>query len=116
MGLAEAAGKAAMDLAKNEGLQNKTTSALSMLFPYVGARKRALDMYISEIEKSDLPIDAKMIATLNAKETIKQLKNKKNIADIAIESAKEGTRFDADSGVNQEWLERFMDSAGFVSE
>lgn len=116
MGLVEAAGKTAIDLVKSEGIQNKAASALGMLFPYAGIRKHALDMYIHEIEESDLPIDTKMIAILNAKDTIKKLKNKKDIADIAIENAEEGTCFDAKSGVNQEWLERFMDSAGFVSE
>lgn len=87
-----------------------------MLFPYVGIEKRALDMYISDIEKSDMSPESKLIATLSAKTTIKKLKNQKSVADQAVLNAKEDTVFDASSGVNHDWLERFMDSAGFVSE
>ena len=32
-----------------------------------------------------------------------------------MNNAKEGTDFSDKSGVSEEWLERFMDSAGFVS-
>ena len=32
-----------------------------------------------------------------------------------MENAKQGTDFSENSGVSEEWLERFMDSAGFVS-
>lgn len=116
MDLVGVSGKVVTDLAKNEGIQNGASSVLGMLFPYVGIRKRALDTYISDVEKSDMSSEAKLIAILNAKDTIKRLKNKKGIADIAIENAEEGTDFSATSGVNQEWLERFMDSAGVVSE
>ena len=87
-----------------------------MLFPYAGIEKRALEMYLSDIEKSDLPPESKLIATLSAKKTIKKLKNQKSVADQAVSNAKEGTVFDASSGVNNDWLDRFMDAAGFVSE
>lgn len=116
MSLMQVAGAAAVELAKNEGIQSRAASTMGMLFPYAGIRKRALDMYISDIEKSNLPAESKVIAVLNAKDTIKKLKNRKEIADIAIENAREGTDFTPDSGINQEWLERFMESAGFVSE
>ena len=87
-----------------------------MLFPYAGIEKRALEMYLSDIEKSDLTPESKLIATLSAKKTIKKLKNQKSVADQAVSNAKEGTVFDASSGVNNDWLDRFMDAAGFVSE
>lgn len=116
MVIGEMAASAAVDLAKNEGIQDKTTSLLGMLFPYAGIEKRALDMYVADIEKSDLSPESKLIAVLNAKETIKKLKNQHKVAEIAIENANADTVFDSSSGVNQEWFERFMDSAGFVSE
>ncbi|MBD5518925.1 MAG: DUF2806 domain-containing protein [Lachnospiraceae bacterium] len=116
MGIIEKAGEAALDLAKNEATLDKTSNIVNMLFPYVGLTKKALDMYISDIEKSDLPSESKLIAVLNAKNTIKKLKNQKNIAEIALDTAKEDTDFTEKSGVNSEWLERFMDSAGFVSD
>ena len=47
--------------------------------------KKAVDMYIAEIEKSDMPIDAKMYAMMNAKKQLKQMKNQKQIAEIAMQ-------------------------------
>lgn len=116
MEIMKKAGETALDLAKNEAVLDKTSSITSMLFPYIGLRKKALDMYISDVEKSDMSSESKIIAVLNAKETIKRLNNQKNIAEIAINSAKEETDFTEKSGVNREWFERFMDSAGFVSD
>lgn len=115
MSLEKKLGETALDLVKSENVQNKAVDLLGMLFPYVGVKKKAVDLYIEEIENSDLSTDAKMISLLNAKKTLKKLKNQKNIAEIAKENAKEGTNFEETSGVNEEWLERFMESAGFVS-
>lgn len=108
--------KTAVDLVKNENVLNKTVDALGMLFPYAGITKKAVDMYIAEIEKSDMPIDTKMYALLNAKKQLKQMKNQKKIAEIAMQNVKEETSFTYDCGVNEEWLERFMDSAAYVSD
>ncbi len=116
MGIIEKAGETALDMVKNEAVLDKTSSIMSMLFPYAGLTKKALDMYISDVEKSDMASESKLIAVLNAKNTIKKLKNQKDIAQIAINTAKDETDFTEKSGVNKEWLERFMDSAGFVSD
>lgn len=116
MGIEKIIASTSADLIKNENIQNKVTSLLGMLFPYAGIEKRALDMYVSDVEKSDMSPESKLIAVLNAKETIKRLKNQKSIADNAVSNAKEDTTFDSSSGVDQEWLERFMNSAGFVSD
>lgn len=115
MGLSEIASGVVLDLAKNEGALNKTADVMGMLFPYAGLTKRALDMYISDVENSNMSSESKLFAILNAKKTIKQLKNQKKIAEIALDNVKTGTDFTSKSGVNEEWLERFMDSAGFVS-
>lgn len=109
-------GETALDLVKDEKIQNKAADLLGMLFPYAGIEKKAVDMYIEEIEKSDLSTEAKMILLLNAKKTVKKLKNQKNVAEIAINNAKEGTDFSEESGVNEEWFDRFMESASFVSD
>lgn len=116
MGLGKIAAETAVDLVKSENIQNKTADILGMLFPYAGIEKRALEMYVSDVEKSDMTAESKLIAVLNAKQTIKKLKNQKGVAEKAVANAKEGTVFDASSGVEQEWFERFMDSAGFVSD
>lgn len=79
MGIGEIATSTAVDLVKSENIQNKAVSLLGMLFPYVGIEKRALDMYLSDIEKSDMSPESKLIATLSAKTTIKKLKNQKKL-------------------------------------
>lgn len=77
MGIGEIAASTAVDLVKSENIQNKAVSLLGMLFPYAGIEKRALDMYLSDVEKSDMSPESKLIATLSAKTTIKKLKNQK---------------------------------------
>lgn len=108
-------GETALELVKSENVQNKAADLLGMLFPYVGVKKKAVDLYIEEIENSDLSTDAKMISLLNARKTLKKLKNQKNIAEIAKENVKEGTDFSEKSGVSEEWFDRYMESASFVS-
>lgn len=115
MGLEEKIGETAIDLVKNENVQNKMVELFEMIFPYTGIKKKAVDMYIEEIEQSDLSTEAKLISLLNAKKTLKGIKNQKNIVEIAKENAKEGTNFSKKSGVNEEWFDRFMESASFVS-
>lgn len=115
MEISKTAVKVASKLAENEAMVNKTSDILGILFPYAGLKKRALDIYVSDIEKSDLPSESKLIAVLDAKRTIKKLKNQKSIAEIAVNNAKEGTDFTEQSKVDEDWLERFMDAAGFVS-
>lgn len=110
-----AVAKTAVDLVKNDNVLNKTVGAMGMLFPYAGLKQKAVNMYIEEIEKSDMTPEAKVFTVLNIKKTFKKIKNQKSIADIAIENAKEGTDFSEKSGVSEEWLDRYMDSAGFVS-
>lgn len=110
-----AAAKTAVDLVKNENVLNKSVGVMGMLFPFAGLKQKAVEMYVEDIEKSDLPADTKVFMVLNTKKTFKKIKNQKAIAEIAMENAKQGTDFSENSGVSEEWLERFMDSAGFVS-
>ena len=107
--------KAAAEGAGKESV-NKLADAIGGIFPFWGLKKKAVSTYISEIENSNLSPEAKMMAIANAKKTYKQMKNQSSIAQIAKEAASAGTNFSATSGVDDEWLERFMDSAKFVSD
>lgn len=107
--------KAAAEGAGRESV-SKLANAIGGMFPFWGLKKRAVATYITDIENSNLSPEAKMVAIANAKKTYKQLKNQLAIAQIAQSTASEGTDFSEDSGVNDEWLERFMDSAKFVSD
>ena len=57
-----AAVKTAVDLVKNENVLNKTVGGMGMLFPYAGLKQKAVNMYIEEIEKSDMTPEAKVFA------------------------------------------------------
>lgn len=110
-----AVAKTAVDLVKSKNVLNKSVGLMGMLFPFAGMKQKAVEMYIEDIEKSDLPAETKVFMVLNTKKTFKKIKNQKAIAEIAIDNAKQGTDFSENSGVSEEWLDRFMDSAGFVS-
>ncbi len=106
--------KAAAEGAGKESV-NKIAAVIGGVFPFFGAKRQAVTTYINDIQNSNLSPEAKMMAIANAKKTYKQLKNQCAIAQIAQDAAKEGTDFSPSSGVDDEWLERFMDSAKFVS-
>ena len=107
--------KAAAEAAGKEGV-NKFSAIIGSFFPFWGLKKKAVDAYIKEIEESNLTPEAKMMSIANAKKTYKQLSNQISIAQIAQYAAKPGTDFSTSSSVDDEWLERFMDSAKFVSD
>lgn len=109
------AAKTLVDIAKNENALDKATGLMRMLFPYVGVKQKAVDMYIKDIEQSNLPTETKTYMLLNIKKEFKKIKNQKAIAEIAIENMKEETILSPDNHISEEWFDRFMDSAGFVS-
>ena len=112
---ATAVAKTAADLVKSEHVLGKASDLMGMLFPYARTKQKAVEIYLKDIEKSDLPPETKVFMILNTKKTFKKMKNQNSIAEIAMDNAKHGTDFSEKSGVNEEWLDRFMDSAGFVS-
>lgn len=76
MEIEKVAGDTVLELIKNEDVQNKVVGMMGMLFPYVGLIKKAVDMYINEIEKTDMSLEAKVFFVVNARKTIKKLKIK----------------------------------------
>ena len=114
MGLKKDAAEKGLEVA-TDLVKNNATNVLGMLFPFAGVKKKAVEMYMEDIEKSDLPKETKYGLLLNMKKEFKRLKNQKAVAQIALDNAKEGTDFSEKSGVNEEWFERYMDAAKFVS-
>ncbi len=105
-----------LELAKSADIPAKTAGIIEKLFPYLGIKKEAVEMYVTDIKESNLPEDTKIALILNTKKHFNNIKNQKEIAEIAISNAKEGTDFSGTSKVDEEWLERFMDSAAYVSK
>lgn len=107
--------KAAGEGAGREGI-NKIANFAGGLFPYFGLTKKAISTFVSDIENSNLPPEIKMYEIANAKKKLKQIKNQAAVANIAQNVAKEGTDFSEYSGVDEEWLDRYMDSSKHVSD
>lgn len=107
--------KAAAEGAGRESV-SKIANVIGGMFPFWGLKKKAVTAYIAEIENSNLPPETKMLAIANAKTTYRHLRNQVSIAQIAQSSAAEGTDFSEKSGVDDQWLDRFMDAAKFVSD
>ncbi|MCL2462467.1 MAG: DUF2806 domain-containing protein [Defluviitaleaceae bacterium] len=103
--VAESAGKESI---------NKLADFFGGLFPFFGLRKKGVDAYVQEIQNSNLSPDIKMLTIANTKRTFRELQNQEAIAKIALEVAKDGTDFGETSAVDEEWFDRFMDSAKFV--
>lgn len=106
---------AGAEAAAKEGT-NMISSAMGCLFPFATAKRDAVKTYIEEIKKSDISPESKMIAIGNVKNNYKYLCNQLKIKEIAENTAKEGTDFSLTSGVREEFVDRFMDSAKFVSD
>ena len=104
---AEGAGKASVE---------RLGDMVESLFPFFGVKKIAVKDYLAAIEASDLTLDEKMLAKMNTKKMYRHWKNQKKIAEIAQEQALPGTDFSKESKVQEEWLDRFMDAAKYVSE
>lgn len=95
---------------------DKIANVLGGFFPFWGLRKRAVEAYVSAIEKSNLDPDIKMLQIANTKKTFKELQNQMAIAEIAQSAAKEGTDFSINSSVDDEWFSRYMDAGKHVSD
>lgn len=50
MSLKTKAAEAALELATNENVLDKTTGLLGMLFPYAGVKQKAIEMYIEDMK------------------------------------------------------------------
>lgn len=120
MGLEDVAlevAKAAGEAAAKEGT-NKLANAIGGLFPFWGMKKKAVDVYVRNIEQSDLSPEAKMMAIANTKKTFRELKNQTAIIDVAYTALGEGQNVDADfmENTDSELINRLIDSGKFVSD
>ena len=88
---------------------------LEVFLPFLGAKRKAVDYYIQSVENSNLDEMTKTVAIFNIKKVMKELRNQTSIVEIAQKVAKPGTDFSSNSKVDDDWLNRFMDSAKFVS-
>ena len=110
------AGSVAVDLAKNKQIQKVSGGLLSKIFPTFGIEKKAVDVYVAEIEKSNMSADAKLVAIMSVKNKLKGIKNQRAIISKCIESADEETDFSDSSKVKEDFFDKYMDFARFVSD
>ena len=107
----------ASDVAKAaESANNILLGVLDRFFPYCGLDKRALDIYIAEIEKSDKPKEFKAWEIMQAKKEFKKLKNINSIFEFAQEFCSEDEFKNVHYSDNEDWYDYFLEHAGNVSE
>lgn len=106
---AEAAGKESV---------NSLAGLVRSMFPFWGLKKRAVDAYISEVERSNLSPDAKMCAIINVKKTYQELKNQSAIIDVAysVLSCEQSGSTEALPSPDNELVSRLIDAGKFVSD
>ncbi len=104
------------ELAKTiEGTTNIISGIIDRFFPYCGLTQKALDIYISEIEKTDKPKEYKAWEVMHAKQEFKKLKNISSIVEFAKEYCTEEDINKSTYSDNEEWYDRFFENAGNVS-
>lgn len=108
--------KATSIVEKTTGIIEKASTIPGKLFPYLGIKKDAVESYKRDIMNSNLSPDHKAIALRDLKKHMKYLKNQESIAVFARLNANANTDFSENSKVDDDWLDRFMDSAKFVSK
>jgi len=96
-----------------EVAKKHSSMLIGFLFPQVEAFDAYKDSIRNDSELTDLE---KAIKLHTARNDFKHIINQNKIAQIANDSAKEGTDFSDKSGVNEDFIDRFMDSAKFVSD
>lgn len=104
------------DLSNIVNAGNTLTSVLSRFFPYWGLEGKALDVYIDEIKKSDKPAEVKVFEILNAKKSVKKIKNTSNILELATNYLSEADIKAVSYEDNEEWFDSFFESSGNVSD
>ena len=73
-----AVAKTAVDLVKNENVLNKSVGVMGMLFPFAGLKQKAVEIYIKDIEKSDLPAENKSFYDYEYEEDFQKDQEPKN--------------------------------------
>ena len=89
---------------------------IDRFFPYCKLTKRALDVYIAEIEKSDKPKEYKAWEVLRAKQEFRKLENINSIVELAQEYCTDEEIDNSSYSDNEAWYDRFFEKAGSVSE
>lgn len=113
-----------MEMAKAfaEGAGKQSASNVSEflggLFPFWGMKKKAVDVYVREIEQSNMSPEAKMMAIANTKKTFREFRNQAAIVDVAYTALGDGQNIDADSlkNADSELISRLIDAGKFVSD
>ncbi len=108
----------ALDIAKTiaGSAPNVIKDIIERHFPFWNINRRALDIYISEIEKSDASKEVKAWQVLHAKQDFKKLANMKSVMEIAAEFLTEDDVKGVRYSDNEEWFDRFFERASSVSD
>jgi len=94
-------------------LIDKISDAVGWVVSHETAKKIAVDTYIKEIQESNFDAITKASLISQAKKTIKEYCNQKEIVNMALNALNPSAR---PNDVNTDWLLQFMDKARLVSD
>ena len=94
-------------------LIDKISNAVGWIATHDTPNRIAVDTYIKDIQDSNYDPITKASLISQAKKTIKEYSNQKNIVDMAISMITPSANPD---DVNEDWLLQFMDKARLVSD
>jgi len=94
----------------------KLDKVLGGMFPYYFMKRDAVNMYLENIYRSDLPMEIKMYNILNARKEIKRIKNIKTINELAMLDSGVNVDFSNNSKVSDTWLEHFYEESKDISD
>jgi len=100
------------------GKESVTTLAkgIQALFPFWGIKKKALDVAIDGIEKSDSSPEEKMFRIMSLRKQHKEWKNQSAILDAAFSVVDSNPELPPPSDIDEEFISRFLDAGKHVSD
>ncbi|MBQ7768057.1 MAG: DUF2806 domain-containing protein [Oscillospiraceae bacterium] len=98
------------DVANN--LIDKVSGAIGWVATHETPKRAAVSTYIQEIQKSDYDPITKAALISQAKKSIREYSNQKNVLEIASRSLLSNARPDA---LDEDWVAQFMDKVRLVS-
>ena len=104
------------DLSSVADAGNTVIHILEKFFPYWGLDGKALGAYIDEIKKSDKPAEVKVYEILNAKKSVKRIKNTPSILELSSGFLSEEDIKCSSYEENEDWFDSFFETSGNVSD
>ena len=104
------------NVAGNSELIQNSNTVFFKLFPQLFIKNEAYNIMIEEIKNSDMSSERKVFELYSISDKIKRIKNQQKVMNIAVSNSKETVDFSEDSMVDKNWIRKYMDASGEISD